>query len=81
MYFVRLTVHFKLQFGPTQNSRLAVYTDTDWAGQRSDRKSTSSGVAILYGGPVCWLSKLQRLVAMSSIESEYIVIVINAKTT
>jgi hypothetical protein len=60
---------------------LAVYTDADWAGQRSDRKSTSGGVAMLYGGPVCWLSKLQRLVAMSSTESEYVAMAINAKTT
>ena len=81
MRFVRLTVHFKLRFGPTRNSKLAVYTDADWAGQRSDRKSTSGGVAMLYGGPVCWLSKLQRLVAMSSTESEYVAMAINAKTT
>jgi hypothetical protein len=36
---------------------------------------------MLYGGPVCWLSKLQRLVAMSSTESEYVAMAINAKTT
>jgi hypothetical protein len=51
--FVRLSVHFRLQFSPSQNLKLAVYTDTDWAGQRSDRKSTSGGVAMLYRGPVC----------------------------
>jgi hypothetical protein len=58
-----------------------VYTDADWAGQRSDRKSTSGGVAILYGGPICWLSKVQRSVATSSTESEYIAQATNAKTT
>ena len=36
---------------------------------------------MLYGGPVCWLSKVQRSVATSSTESEYIAQSTNAKTT
>jgi len=36
---------------------------------------------MLYGGPVCWLSKVQRSVATSSTESEYIAQATNAKTT
>ena len=36
---------------------------------------------MLYRGPVCWLSKVQRSVATSSTESEYIAQSTNAKTT
>jgi hypothetical protein len=81
MRYVRSSLMLRLRFGPGKDMDLAVYTDADWAGQKSDRKSTSGGVAMLYGGPVCWLSKVQRSVATSSTESEYIAQLTNAKTT
>jgi hypothetical protein len=81
MRYVRSSLCLRLRFGRGRNPDLAVYTDADWAGQKSDRKSTSGGVAMLYGGPVCWLSKVQRSVATSSTESEYIAQSTNAKTT
>jgi hypothetical protein len=81
MRYVRSSLMLRLRFGPGKDMDLAVYTDADWAGQKSDRKSTSGGVAMLYGGPVCWLSKVQRSVATSSTESEYIAQSTNAKTT
>lgn len=36
---------------------------------------------MLFGGPVYWQSKVQRSVATSSTESEYMAMSINAKTT
>ena len=84
MRYVRSSLDLRLRFGRRQdqdNLDLVVYTDADWAGQKSDRKSTSGGVAMLYGGPICWLSKVQRSVATSSTESEYIAQATNAKTT
>lgn len=81
MRYIRSSLCLRLRFGHGTNLDLAVYTDADWAGQKSDRKSTSGGVAMLYGGPVCWLSKIQRSVATSSTESEYIAQSTNAKTT
>ena len=81
MRYVRSSLDLRLRFGQTKNPGLVVYTDADWAGQKSDRKSTSGGVAMLYGGPICWLSKVQRSVATSSTESEYIAQSTNAKTT
>ena len=81
MRYVRSSLSLRLRFGRGRNLDLVVYTDADWAGQKSDRKSTSGGVAMLYGGPVCWLSKVQRSVATSSTESEYIAQSTNAKTT
>jgi hypothetical protein len=81
MRYIRSSLDLRLRFGRTENASLVVYTDADWAGQKSDRKSTSGGVAMLYGGPICWLSKVQRSVATSSTESEYIAQATNAKTT
>jgi hypothetical protein len=81
MRYIQSLLCLQLRFGQGTNPDLTVYTDTDWAGQKSDWKSTSGEVAILYRGPVCWLSKVQHSVATSSIESEYIVQSTNAKTT
>ena len=75
MRYLRSTIRQKLRFGPgirDHDSHFVIYTDADWANDKSDRKSVSGGVGMFYGGPFCWMSKKQRSVARSSCESEYI---------
>ena len=48
------------------------YTDADMANDIDFRKSTSWYLMIFAGGPVSWQSKLQKCVALSFIEAEYI---------
>ena len=48
------------------------YSDSDWAGDVSDRKSTSSYVFMMAGSAISWCSKKQTVVATSSCEAEYI---------
>ena len=45
--------------------------DSDWAGDSTDRKSTSGYVFILAEGPISWSSKKQSAIALSSTEAEY----------
>jgi len=52
--------------------RLAGFTDSDWAGCASDRKSTYGCYFGLGSAVVSWFSRKQRLVALSSSEAEYI---------
>lgn len=47
------------------------YSDSDWASQKDDRKSTSGVSVMLCGGPVIFKSRLQRTVALSTAEAEY----------
>ena len=54
-----------------QNSLLVGYSDADWAGDVDDRKSTSGYVFQISGGAVCWRSKKQSCVALSTAEAEY----------
>lgn len=54
----------RLRLSPCKDQRLTYYVDADWAGDRTDRKSTS-GYVFLYGGAVVsWCSKKQTSVAM-----------------
>ena len=47
------------------------YSDADWAGDLSDRKSTSGYVFQMSGAAITWRSKKQSCVAISTAEAEY----------
>lgn len=77
--YIRSTISQKMQFGPGSEEGLVIYSDADWASDKTDRKSTSGNVAMLYNGPVSWGSRKQRSVATSSTESEYMAMSMCAK--
>ncbi|XP_040366874.1 secreted RxLR effector protein 161-like, partial [Rosa chinensis] len=47
------------------------FTDADWAGNITDRRSTSGYFIFVGGNLVTWKSKKQKVVARSSAEAEY----------
>jgi len=79
--YLRSTISQKLCFQPggAHEEYLGIYTDSDWASDKSDRKSISGGVGLFYGGPFSWASKKQPSVATSTAESEYIAQAMYAK--
>jgi hypothetical protein len=50
----------------------AGYSDSDFAGDSDDRKSTGGYVFLLFGGAISWRAKKQDLPALSTVEAEYI---------
>ena len=72
--YLRGTRDWELVFqrGIPNGNVLNGYVDADWASDVNDRKSTSGFVFMLAGGAVCWSSKKQASVALSSTEAEYI---------
>mmetsp|Transcript_25531 Transcript_25531/g.30985 ORF Transcript_25531/g.30985 Transcript_25531/m.30985 type:complete len:1362 (+) Transcript_25531:1568-5653(+) len=50
---------------------LESYSDSDWAGDKTDRRSVSGSIVYLFGNPVTWSSHRQTTVALSSAEAEY----------
>ena len=51
---------------------LYVYSDSDWAGDKDNRRSVSGYVMFLCGVPIAWRSKQQKTVALSSSEAEFV---------
>ena len=47
------------------------YTDADWAGNLTNRKSTSGYFTLVGDNLVTWRSTKQKVVALSSVEAEF----------
>ncbi|XP_055524760.1 uncharacterized protein LOC129718223 [Wyeomyia smithii] len=69
--YLNSTKDYKLTFGPRDGWNLVGYSDSDWAGDRQTRRSTTGVVFFFGGGPLLWMSKGQDSVALSSLEAEY----------
>ena len=56
-----------------QGIRLIGFSDADWSGDVEDNKNTTGYVFKLLGSTICWSSKKQEDVGLSTCESEYMV--------
>ena len=69
--YLRGTADLSLCFGQ-DGSGLQGFVDADMAGDVDGRKSTIGYVYALGGTAVSWVSKLQKIVALSTTEAEYV---------
>lgn len=77
--YLKGTIDYGLEYTKTELLTLDCYSDSDWAGNIKDRKSTSGFITYLSGGPITFSSKQQTIVAQSSCEAEYIASATSAK--
>lgn len=71
--YVKSTIKQKLRYGPGGvYENLVMYSDADWANDKSERKSISGSITMFYGGSISWSSRKQKGVLTSSCEVEYI---------
>lgn len=66
---VDLSLTYKCE---NQNPKLLGYSDADWAGDVTDRKSTSGYIFYVFNCPISWGTKKQTCVSLSSCEAEYL---------
>lgn len=64
-------------FGPTSDEltnelKAIVYSDSDFASDKTNRRSVSGYIVMLGGGPVSWQSRRQKSVSTSTAEAEYV---------
>ncbi|XP_056165613.1 secreted RxLR effector protein 161-like [Syzygium oleosum] len=70
--YLRGTATFGLFYKKGEKSELIGFTNSDYAGDMDDRKSTSGYVFMLGSGAVSWCSKKQPIVTLSTTEAEFV---------
>ncbi len=70
MRYLKGTASLGIMF-TQRNGYLEGYSDADWGGDKTSRKSTTGFVFKFANGPVSWKSRLQPTVALSTSEDEY----------
>eukprot|EP00253_Pinus_taeda_P028262 PITA_28262 len=69
--YVRGTIQFGIHYSAKATPLLVGFTDSDWAGDPDDRKSTAGYFFTLGSGPITWACKKQAAISLSSAEAEY----------
>ncbi|XP_024163997.1 uncharacterized mitochondrial protein AtMg00810-like [Rosa chinensis] len=70
--YLKGTIDFGIFYKKGEMSELVGFTDSDYAGDLDDRRSTSGYVFMLSDGAVSWSSKKQQIVTLSSTEAEFV---------
>jgi hypothetical protein len=65
------TQHYKLVYEGRKQLGIIAYTDSDWGSDPSMHRSTTSYLVKLASRVVCWNTRAQCTVALSSTEAEY----------
>ncbi|XP_016191654.1 uncharacterized protein LOC107632496 [Arachis ipaensis] len=65
------TIRHGLRLEKANSMEVTAYSDSDWAGDPDDRKSTSGYCVFLGSNLISWASRKQTAVARSSTEAEY----------
>ena len=60
------------QSGTLSSISLEVFADADYASKATDRRSVSGGLMMCGGAGVCWFSRTQKCVTLSTSEVEYV---------
>ena len=72
MRYLLGTINLGLWYPKNSTCNLIGYSDSDFAGSKTDRKSTSGTCQFIGSALVSWHSKKQNSVALSTAEAEYI---------
>jgi hypothetical protein len=80
LQYLKATADCRLHFNGNGNSNghgnygVVGFTDSDWARDNTDRKSQGGNVFLTChdGGAISWQSRKQDLIALSTLEAEYI---------
>ena len=66
LHYVQGTIDYGIHYAAEAQLDLTGFTGSNWAGDGNDRKSTSGFVFMIGSGPICWSSKKQATLSLSS---------------
>jgi hypothetical protein len=69
--YVHGTMSYGVHYASGCTLDLIGFTDSYWVGDGTNCKSTSEYTLSLGSGPICWSSKKQSTIYLSSVEAEY----------
>ena len=74
MEYINGTSEYGITFqrGTLSGISLEVFADADYASKATDRRSISGGLIMCGGASVCWFSRTQKCVTLSTSEAEYV---------
>jgi hypothetical protein len=72
MRYLKGTVNYGLVYDRNSSNELVGWSDSDYAGDADDRKSTSGYVFMIGERTISWSSKKQPIVTLSTTEAEFI---------
>ena len=70
--YLKGTTNIGILYKHDGSDKCVGYSDADWAGDPSDRKSTSGYIFMFSDGPISRSSKKQKCLALSTAEAEYV---------
>lgn len=79
--YLKGSVNLGLRYTKQVDGQLITYSDADWAGDHDNRHSTTGNLHMMAEAAIGWLSKKQRVVALSTSEAEYIALSTAAQET
>nr|XP_027082202.1 uncharacterized protein LOC113704502 [Coffea arabica] len=70
--YLQGTIEYGLFYKNSEKLGLFGFTDSDYAGDSNDRKSTSGYVFVMGSAAISWCSKKQPIVTLSTTKAEYV---------
>ena len=79
--YVFSTSDFGITFQKGSELELVASADADYASKAADRRPVSGGATMCAGACVCWFSRTQKCVTLSTTEAEYVALADTIKET
>jgi len=69
--YIKGTINYRIMYKGGGELEPIGYVDSDYAGCKDTRQSTEGNIFMVAGGPISWECKRQDMVALSTVEAEF----------